>query len=657
MTSRNYRADIDGLRAVAIIFVYIYHLFPSFLKGGFIGVDIFFVISGFLITGIILDQYQNNRFSYRSFYKKRIKRLYPALIPVLLSSFFAGWFFLLPEELMALGKHIAGGVFYIANFTLWSEAGYFDSLPELKPLMHLWSLSIEEQFYLTWPFLLIFSLKKKICTNKVTIVFLTFSFLLNIIFIFKRTDTVFYWPITRFWEMMVGCALSVAIFNGKVSKNGSKIYAPIGILLILIALFLVTKASYFPGYWAILPTVGTALLILSPDSSFNKFFLSNKLMVRIGLISYPMYLWHWPLISFMYIKVGNLPKYADKLIITLATFTLSWLTYRFLENPIRIHTKSSKIVYLLLTSTIAIGMAGIFTFKNKGYPSRLYSSATGTNIPKEIKTLLDPEFTGYISKEWREHKCFLAKGEGPEKFSQECKSKQKTHVLLWGDSHAAALYYGLAHSNFLRSDNISQYTASACPPLLNWNGAINRLCKTINEDIFSKIQKENPEYILLHAAWYWSEYDITKLEDTILKLKATTNSKIVILDAVPNWKENVNKTIIKYFNKFKGLPPARTRFNLDIKEKDMLVRGDINQLQQVLMNLVNNAFDAVAEAASPSDLTKATSSAASLARTPSSVAGTSAPPLLQICACVLMVAGTCSSPQAWSSRATWSCSW
>ncbi len=128
MTSRNYRADIDGLRAVAIIFVYIYHLFPSFLKGGFIGVDIFFVISGFLITGIILDQYQNNRFSYRSFYKKRIKRLYPALIPVLLSSFFAGWFFLLPEELMALGKHIAGGVFYIANFTLWSEAGYFDSL-------------------------------------------------------------------------------------------------------------------------------------------------------------------------------------------------------------------------------------------------------------------------------------------------------------------------------------------------------------------------------------------------------------------------------------------------------------------------------------------------------------------------------------------------
>ena len=201
---RNYRADIDGLRALAILLVIIFHAFPKFLRGGFIGVDIFFVISGYLITGIIINGQNQGNFSLLQFYSRRIKRIFPALIIVLIFCLIAGWFGLLANEYEILGKHIAAGSVYISNFALKNEAGYFDTQAEYKPLLHLWSLSIEEQFYLVFPLLLMVTIRFNIKPIYIILLCLIASLLFNIIQIDNNPTAVFFYPSSRAWELLIG---------------------------------------------------------------------------------------------------------------------------------------------------------------------------------------------------------------------------------------------------------------------------------------------------------------------------------------------------------------------------------------------------------------------------------------------------------------------
>ncbi len=263
---------MDGLRAVAIIPVVLYHAFPTLLPGGFVGVDIFFVISGFLISGIIFKDLQRDSFSFRTFYANRIKRIFPALIVVLAACFVFGWFFLLPEEYAQLGKHIAGGVGYVENLVLRREAGYFDTKSSLKPLMHLWSLGIEEQFYLTYPFLiwLFWRLRRNLLAILVPLALVSFS--LNVWLVRSDAVSTFFLPQTRFWELLAGGALAyLQIFNRRIRSRLTGIWAQLasyfsethpdqsrtaifgetfsglGLLLIVIAVFRVHEKDAFPG--------------------------------------------------------------------------------------------------------------------------------------------------------------------------------------------------------------------------------------------------------------------------------------------------------------------------------------------------------------------------------------------------------------------------
>ena len=199
-----YRSDIDGIRAIAILSVITFHAFPAWIKGGFVGVDVFFVISGFLISSILFKSMDEGEFSFIDFYVKRIKRIFPALILVLIACFTFGWFALLQNEYKELGKHIAGGAGFISNFVLREEAGYFDIAAELKPLLHLWSLGIEEQFYIVWPFLVFLAWKRRVNFLKITLTILTLSFAINLAIADRLTTTTFYHPITRFWELLIG---------------------------------------------------------------------------------------------------------------------------------------------------------------------------------------------------------------------------------------------------------------------------------------------------------------------------------------------------------------------------------------------------------------------------------------------------------------------
>jgi peptidoglycan/LPS O-acetylase OafA/YrhL len=397
--TKSYRPDIDGLRAIAVLLVLFYHVFPNSITGGFIGVDIFFVISGYLISGIILNALNENRFSFKDFFFRRIKRIYPVLMLVLFTSYFLGWFFLMPKEFKELNKHILGGVGFVANFTLWQDSGYFDSLPELKPLMHLWSLGIEEQFYLVWP-LSLFILWKFHSKYIFFFVFaIILSFITNIFFIKNYPEAVFYFPFTRFWELMMGSLLALLALKKRIqlSKRVENVLSFLGFLFILIATIKLSKHSSFPGWWAILPTIGSVFIIQSQNSWLNKKILSNKIAVWIGLISYPLYLWHWLIISFTYFVIGDLPYKLDRIGIIVVSFLVAWFSFRYVESPIRHAKKSGKIVLNLISVSFIIGILSFSSFKLNGIPERMENKIS--NMPSELRELLNPDFGGIYRKE------------------------------------------------------------------------------------------------------------------------------------------------------------------------------------------------------------------------------------------------------------------
>ncbi len=375
-----YRPDIDGLRALAILLVIVFHAFPSFLTGGFIGVDIFFVISGFLISGIILKMLKNNEFSYLNFYKRRVMRLFPALITVLLSFLFFGWFFLFSQEYSYLGKHIFSGAGFISNIIYFLESGYFDTSSSLKPLMHLWSLAVEEQFYIFWPILLVFLYKKSKNSFLIITLLLFFSFAVNIFVGLVNPNLAFYLPITRFWEFLSGAIIAHINFyddnflNNLINKlnifKKNKFFTPnfiswLGFLFVLISLFIVNSDNFYKGYVIIL-VFGVFLLILSGKESFiNRKIFSSNFLIFIGLISYPLYLWHWSLFSFTKIFVGVELSVATKLLLIMLSFVLAWITYAFIEKPLR-YSKNKKIPLVLCSFMFFVSALGLVVHLNKG---------------------------------------------------------------------------------------------------------------------------------------------------------------------------------------------------------------------------------------------------------------------------------------------------
>ncbi|KTD04504.1 O-antigen acetylase [Legionella geestiana] len=296
----NHRADIDGLRAMAVLAVVFFHAFPGYAPGGFIGVDIFFVLSGFLISRILFEQMETGSVQWRAFYIKRIKRIFPALLLVLGSAAIAGYFLLFPAEYANLGKHIAGSASFINNFILWSEVGYFDRLGELKPLLHLWSLGIEEQFYLIWPLALFLIWKLRVNAFWMLVFFTVVSFALNIAWVHQHNVRAFYFPLSRFWELSLGGMLAFVAVKHKASlamfhkHHGLVLNLASSAALLFLAggIFFYSDRLAYPGWAALLPTICTLILLFTHVSWVNRQLLSLNVMTYIGLISYPLYLWH-----------------------------------------------------------------------------------------------------------------------------------------------------------------------------------------------------------------------------------------------------------------------------------------------------------------------------------------------------------------------------
>jgi peptidoglycan/LPS O-acetylase OafA/YrhL len=367
-----YRADIDGLRAVAVLTVIAYHAFPQWARGGFIGVDVFFTISGFLISTIIFKGLADDKFSFTDFYSRRIRRIFPALIAVLAVCLAFGWFVLLPHEYKQLAKHVVGGATFISNFLLWQESGYFDNTADTKPLLHLWSLGIEEQFYILWPALLWLAYRFKVNALWIIVTIGFCSFVLNIHQVRADEIATFYSPQTRIWELLIGAGLAYLLsYSPKKiiqwasdadTLLGRKILANLcsltGLVAICVGLALIMRGRHFPGVWPLLPAGGAALLILGgTDAWINKKILANRALVWIGLISFPLYLWHWPLLSFARIIEGEVPSNFVRSIAVLLSIVFATLTYWLIEKPLRFGTHAK-----LKTAGLLIGMTAIASF-------------------------------------------------------------------------------------------------------------------------------------------------------------------------------------------------------------------------------------------------------------------------------------------------------
>jgi peptidoglycan/LPS O-acetylase OafA/YrhL len=374
-----YRPDVDGLRAIAVVSVVAFHAFPAAAPGGFAGVDLFFVISGFLISGIILSDLGKGSFTIAEFYRRRVRRIFPALILVLAACLAIGWRVLLPDEFRQLGKHIAAGAGFVSNLALWRESGYFATSAALKPLLHLWSLGVEEQFYLAWPLLLLFFRGRPRQMGWMIATVAAASFALNIFLTAKRPDAAFYLPVSRFWELMAGSALAYGFHYNKAFYASATLRnsaAAAGAILIGISLAVLDEAKAFPGWWALMPTLGAVLLIAAgPQAWINKTVLGHRVVVFTGLISYPLYLWHWPLFSYARIVAGTEPPPSVRIALCAASVLLAWLTYELVEKTIRGKARGRargkaplKVVPALAASMVALGGCGVLALRSDLQP-------------------------------------------------------------------------------------------------------------------------------------------------------------------------------------------------------------------------------------------------------------------------------------------------
>ncbi len=417
-----YRADIDGLRALAVIAVILYHAYPTSLPGGFVGVDVFFVISGYLITTIIYKEIVEGSFKLTSFYARRIRRIFPALLVLLFLLYVIGWYVLFPDEFSQLGKHILASTTFISNIIFNNEAGYFDNSGITKPLLHLWSLGVEEQYYLLWPVIIYLIIRLGInIIAPASLILLFISFSLNIYLLHNHFfSEAFYMPYSRFWELMAGSWLAVVVHDKYIKfceRNIiANIFSTVGILLLFVSFFFIDRNKAFPGWWALLPITGTIFLICFDKGYINKIVLSNKIAVFIGLISYPLYLFHWSIFSIQTI-LGFKTNIQLMYGIVISMF-IAILVYLFIERKIR-RNKSKLIVPSLLTLSVFISYLS-------------YASMINKIVPRNSSD--DVELVMSAIKDWEYPKGLSSLNiNGIRLYTK--KSKNKETVLFYGDSH------------------------------------------------------------------------------------------------------------------------------------------------------------------------------------------------------------------------------
>lgn len=453
MRVAHYRPDIDGLRGIAILAVLLFHAFPLLVPGGFVGVDMFFVISGYLITGILIDANRDGSFSYRDFYARRVRRIFPALIMVLATSWLLGWFILFPDEYEELGRHIGASALFLSNIVLWHEAGYFDRAAELKPLLHLWSLAVEEQFYLFWPPLLMLVLAKVRPRWRAFFGLALLSFIANLLMAEYAPIAGFFLLPGRFWQLLLGGMLAYAEHENITERLRRPALAWAGAVLLLLACLCFSREVAYPGWRALVPSLGAVMLIAAGMRVWlNRSLIACLPLRAIGLISYPLYLWHWPLLAFLRILEGAEPSVEVRICTLLLTLLLSYLTYRMIERPIRFGAFKHKpqAIPALLAAMLLIACIGTLTWNRDGVKTLRPFNAQLMQDTEKLDALRAAQHPCHYRTGHDLSWC-LVTGEAP------------ATIAIFGDSHADHLLPGAVAD---RSRSWLILGQSSCPPLM-----------------------------------------------------------------------------------------------------------------------------------------------------------------------------------------------
>ena len=464
----NYRAEIDGLRALAVLPVIFFHAGFEWFSGGFVGVDIFFVISGYLITTIIVSELARKKFSIVNFYERRARRILPALFFVMLVCLPFAWFLLTPDELTGFGKGLVGVVTFSANILFWLGSGYFAESAEWNPLLHTWSLAVEEQFYIFYPIFMLLTWRMWGGGRLKWILILligVFIFSLGVAhwasvygFHQKISSGSFFLLPTRVWELLIGVFVALHLkYNGhfKVSKI-NQFLSFLGIGMIAFSIFLFSKETPFPSIYALMPTIGTGLIILAatPETFANR-ILSQSYIVAIGLISYSAYLWHQPVLVFSRHIFGiELTNFLKILLIGLS-IVMAYISWKYIEKPFRDKKITSKRVIFTFSAVgiVVFSMLGLLIVKEEGFSNRY-------PILSQVQSkLLWPTSNN------KNDKCI-------EKFGgdQYCvvgNADYEVSSLLLGDSHANHFFIGLKGYLEKRNDNLLMIGVGGCPPLID----------------------------------------------------------------------------------------------------------------------------------------------------------------------------------------------
>jgi peptidoglycan/LPS O-acetylase OafA/YrhL len=515
-----YRADIDGLRAVAVLSVLGFHMELAAFHGGFVGVDVFFVISGYLISAIVFSEIADGSYSIKSFYERRIRRIFPALFAMLLVFSACTLIYIFPTEMVNYAKSLLAATTSVSNFYFWQHSGYFDS-PTSHPLLHTWSLAVEEQFYIFFP-LYLWTVRRffpKQLRLSVAVLFFA-SLLASVIIVHVNLTTAFYMPYTRAWELLLGTFLALKVFPKLPNSLLRNAASTAGIAMIVYSVLTYKQTMVFPGFSALLPCVGSALIIHAGETGSSAVgkVLAWRPVVFIGLISYSLYLWHWPVIllhktglllsmSSMPSRLvsGIAPRHYDDAVEIILSIVLAILSWRFVEKPFRAGRLrlSGKPLFLMAGAAVAICVSfSIFAILSGGIRGRMAPEAeriasyhtSFRNSFRMGSCFLTPEFT---MKDFDHSRCLQMDG-------------TKKNFLLLGDSHAAALWPGAVRA--LAPANILQASVSACRPILRESGT--GTCHQMMDYIFQDFLIHNRvDGLLLQARW--ETRDIAELTETI----------------------------------------------------------------------------------------------------------------------------------------------
>lgn len=519
MSYKKFRLDINGLRAFAVLSVVLYHFGVPYVSGGFTGVDVFFVISGFLMTGIVLEKVDHK--GIFDFYVARFLRIVPALVATILALLIFGYFSLSTSEFELLARNATASLLFYSNNYYAAHSSYFDPSSDLNFLLHTWSLSVEWQFYLIYP-LIVLAIKK--CRLPVSLSILAL-FCLSLMYVALglsgTKEDLFYLLPTRAWEMLAGALVYIISSRGALTnfKHLSKLNI-LGLLLILFSLFTAEGSQAWPGLATLIPVAGAALVIVANNQ--NAYLIKNKAAQFIGTISYSWYLWHWPVIVVM--RYYRVEMDAINIGAGIAvSFILAVSSYYLIEMPFRkrnwLRTDFVSAIVITACAFMVVQTHGA-TFRFKG----------------DMNDVITYRFN---NKEWRPDTCFLNPRQDYSVFSK-CQDKMTSEsIVIWGDSHAAQLMPGFR--SVLKNENLTQRTSSLCGPLYGAENNQRPLCKDTNKNITDELLRVKPKLVVLAA--FWSQYPFKDYLADTLKMLNSAGIRTVVIGPFPFWHDPLPKVI------------------------------------------------------------------------------------------------------------------